>query len=148
MDNQGEVKDSRICLSTGSFTIEELETILSFIPAEISFIDKDEKVRFFNNKSERFFSRPQVAIGKDMRLCHPKRVLPMVEQILKDFREGTHTHARFWRESFKGCFICIDYYAVKNDKGEYLGILETVQDITDLKKLEGTRDELIYSDND
>jgi len=140
--------ENRIQLSSGSFNIEELEAVFTNMPAEVSFVDKNDIVRFFNNRTDRFFLRSPAAIGKDMRFCHPKRLLPVVEQILKDFKEGRENYARFWRDSHKNCFISIEYFALRNNKGEYLGVLEIVQDITELKKLEGTRDELVYPEKD
>lgn len=144
MNPENKLSQTRIQLSSGGFSIEELELLFSTMPAEVSFIDKDDIVRFFNNKTNRFFSRPMAALGKDMRFCHPKRVLPTVEQLLKDFKEGKQNRALFWRSDQNGCFISIEYFALRNDKGEYMGTLEIVQDITELKKLEGNRDELIY----
>jgi len=137
-------KDNRIQLSSGSLSIEELEAIFKTMPAEVSFVDKDDNVRFFSNKAERFFLRAPAALDKDMRFCHPKKYLPMVEQILEDFKAGKENHVIFWRSNHKGKFISIEYFALKNVEGEYLGTLEIVQDITEFKKLEGDRNELIY----
>lgn len=139
-----EKPSDRIQLSTGSFTHKELELFLSLLPVELSFVDKDDTVRFFSNKTERFFLRSPAAINKDMRVCHPKKYLPMVEQILADFKSGTQSHARFWRSDHKGSFICIDYHAMRDADGTYMGTLEMIQDIADLKQLDGDRNELIY----
>ncbi len=139
-----ETEQDFIKLSTGSFKIEELEAIFSNIPFEVSFVDKDDIVRFFNNKTDRFFLRAQAAIGKDMRFCHPKKYLPMVEQILTDFKSGKENHALFWRSDHKGKFISIEYFAMRDENQNYMGILEIVQDITNIKLLEGDRNELVY----
>lgn len=144
MNIQDKETNNRIRLSSGSLSVEELEAIFRTMPAEVSFVDKDDNVRFFSNKTERFFLRPTAALGKDMRFCHPKKYLPMVEQILADFKSGKENHALFWRSAHKGKFISIEYFALKNDEGEYLGTLEIVQDITDLKKLEGDMNEIVY----
>jgi PAS domain S-box-containing protein len=139
-----ETEQSIIKLSTGNFKIEELEAIFSNMPFEVSFVDKDDIVRFFNNKTERFFLRAQAAIGKDMRFCHPKKYLPMVEQILSDFKSGKENHALFWRADHKGKFISIEYFAMRDENLNYIGILEIVQDITNIRLLEGDRNELVY----
>lgn len=139
-----ETEQSIIKLSTGNFKIEELEAIFSNMPFEVSFVDKDDIVRFFNNKTERFFLRAQAAIGKDMRFCHPKKYLPMVEQILTDFKSGKENHALFWRADHKGKFISIEYFAMRDENLNYIGILEIVQDITNIRLLEGDRNELVY----
>jgi len=139
-----ETEQNLIKLSTGSFKIEELEAIFNNMPFEVSFVDKDDIVRFFNNKTDRFFLRAQAAIGKDMRFCHPKKYLPMVEQILSDFKSGKENHALFWRADHKGKFISIEYFAMRDENQNYIGILEIVQDITNIKLLEGDRNELVY----
>lgn len=139
-----ETDQNLIKLSTGSFKIEELEAIFNNMPFEVSFVDKDDIVRFFNNKTDRFFLRAQAAIGKDMRFCHPKKYLPMVEQILSDFKSGKENHALFWRSDHKGKFISIEYFAMRDENQNYIGILEIVQDITNIKLLEGDRNELVY----
>jgi len=40
--------------------------------------------------------------------------------------------------------VHIAYYAVRNEKGEYLGTLEVTQDIKDFKKIEGEKRLLSY----
>ncbi len=124
-----------IQLPTGRFTLEELTRVLDAFPAEISYIDKNDTVRFFNNKSTRFFSRPLAALGKDMRVCHPKRVLAQVEELLADFKAGRKDSAVFVRHH-SGCLISIAYYALKDETGAYAGTLEVVQDISGVKDME------------
>jgi uncharacterized protein len=144
MDTNDTPKQDRIQLSTGSFTIEELEALFSALPAEISFVSNDDTVRFFSDKPDRLFLRGKGALGKDLRLCHPPRFQAMMLQIIEDFKSGKETHAQFWRSSHKGKFTNIEYFALKNANGDYLGALEVVQDITGLRLLEGDRDQLVY----
>jgi DUF438 domain-containing protein len=145
MSQTDQPSDEIIKLSTGSFSIEELETIFSTLPAEISFVDKDDKVRFFSNKSDRLFSRGTGALEKDLRLCHPPRFKAAMENVIENFKNGKQDRALFWRESHKGCFISIEYLALRNEKNEYLGTLEVVQDITELRTLEGDCHEPLFS---
>ena len=46
----------------------------------------------------------------------------------------------------KGIFVFIEYYALRSENGKYLGVLEVVQDITELRKVEGEQRLLSYSD--
>jgi uncharacterized protein len=126
-----------IILPTGRFTLEELTRVLNAFPAEISYIDKDDNVRYFNDKDKdaRFFSRPLAALGKDMRVCHPKRVLAEVEALLADFKSGRKDTAVFVRNLGSG-LLHIAYYALKDETGAYTGTLEVVQDISGMKDLE------------
>ncbi len=138
--------NERIQLSTGSFNVEELEHIFKTLPFEIGFVRADNSVGFFSDKpaEEKLFMRSKAAIDKDLHVCHPKKYIPLMEQVINDFKSGAQSHARFWRQDHQGKFISINYYALRNAEGIYLGSLETVQDITDLRKLEGDRNEVLY----
>jgi uncharacterized protein len=136
---------NNIKLSTGSFTIEELEAIFSALPEEISFVDKNDIVKFFSNKPDRLFLRGKGALGKNLRLCHPPRFQAAMEKIIQDFKSGKENRALFWRSSHKEKFISIEYIALRNENKEYLGTLEVVQDITEIRSLKGDQHELIYS---
>jgi uncharacterized protein len=137
--------DERIKLSTGSLTIEELEAIFSKLPAEISFVDKNDVVKFFSDKPDRLFLRGKGALGKDLRLCHPPRFQAVMQQIIQDFKSGKEDRALFWRSAHKDKFISIEYIALRDEKNEYLGTLEVVQDISEMRTLEGDRNELVYA---
>ena len=137
--------DDLIQLSTGNFTVEELEAIFSALPAEVSFVDKNDIVRFFSNKPDRLFLRGKGALGKDLRLCHPPRFQAIMQQIIGDFKSGKEDKAMFWRSSHKDKFISIEYIALRNENKEYLGTLEVVQDISEIHTLKGDRDELVYA---
>jgi len=138
--------NDRIQLPTGSFNIEELEHLFKTLPFEISFVRADNSVGFFSDKpaEEKLFMRSKAAIGKDLHVCHPKKYIPLMEQVIRDFKSGAQSHARFWRQDHQGKFISIDYYAMHNTDGEFIGSLEVVQDITELRKLEGDRNEVLY----
>ncbi|GAG57604.1 unnamed protein product, partial [marine sediment metagenome] len=64
--------------------------------------------------------------------------LHVVEQILNDFKKNKGDVAEFWI-NLKGRLIYIRYFAVRDQKKEYLGCLEVTQDITDIKKIEGEK---------
>jgi len=145
MNQNNENPEDSIKLSTGSFTAEELEAIFTAMPAEISFVDKNDIVKFFSNKQDRLFLRGKGALGRDLRLCHPPRFQAVMQQIIGDFKSGKEDRALFWRSAHKDKFISIEYIALRNDKNEYLGTLEIVQDITELRTLEGDGHELTYT---
>jgi len=145
MDQTDQPSDSVIKLSTGNFTVEELEAIFSALPAEVSFVDKNDIVRFFSNKPDRLFLRGKGALGKDLRLCHPPRFQALMQKIIGDFKSGKESRAMFWRSAHKDKFISIEYIALRNEKDEYLGTLEVVQNITEIRALEGDRNELVYT---
>ena len=129
--------EGRIVFETGSFSPENLETLLNTLPVDITFVDKEDTVRYFSQSKERIFPRTKAVIGRKVQLCHPKESLHKVEQILNDFKNNKRGVAEFWI-NLKGRLIYIRYFAVRRN-GEYLGTLEVTQDITDIKKIEGEK---------
>lgn len=143
---EGEViynKGSNIHLSTGSFSLNELEALFKTLPIDITFVDKDDKVKFFSLGPDRIFTRNRAIIGRDVRMCHPPSSVHVVEKILDDFKSNRQRSAAFWI-NMKGRFIYIEYFAVRDSNGQYLGIVEFTQDLTDLRKLQGEQRLLSY----
>ena len=137
---------NNIQLSSGSFSIDELESMFRVLPIDVTFVDKDDKVKFFSLGAERIFTRSRAIIGRDVRMCHPPASVHMVEKILSDFKSGKEDKAAFWI-NMRGKFIYIEYYAMRDSSGNYLGTLENTQDLTELRKLEGEQRLLSYSQN-
>lgn len=133
-----------IQLSTGNFRIEELEALFKVLPIDLTFVDKDDKVRFFSLGPDRIFARNRAILGRDVRMCHPPSSVHVVDQILEDFRSGKENSASFWI-NMQGKFIYIEYFAMRGKEGEYLGTLEYTQDLTHLRKLEGEQRLLSYT---
>ncbi len=125
----GKKGDGTIQLPSGSFTAKEIMAILNTIPLDMTFVDKDDKVKYFTQGSHRIFPRSRSIINRDVRYCHPPGSVDIVEKILEDFKSGKASHAPFWIQ-MKGKFILIEYYALRDEKGEYLGTLEVSQDLT------------------
>ena len=132
--DRGELRDL-------SFGVERdvLAAILNTLPVELSFIDHEDRVRYFSHEhGEKIFGRTRGAIGMAVQNCHPPKSLHLVNQILADFRAGTRDVAEFWIDIGERK-VHIRYWPVRGDDGHYLGTLETVQDVTAIRKLEGER---------
>ncbi|MFN8242147.1 MAG: PAS domain-containing protein, partial [Bacteroidales bacterium] len=143
----GEVKyntGSTIGLQTGSFNLDELEAIFRTLPVDLTFVDRDDKVKFFSLGPDRIFTRNRAILGRDVRMCHPPGSVHVVEQILADFKSGSQNNAAFWI-NMKGRFIYIEYFAIRGKDGEYLGTIEFTQDLTGLRSLEGEQRLLAYN---
>ncbi|MCM8830967.1 MAG: DUF438 domain-containing protein [Candidatus Omnitrophica bacterium] len=130
--------EGEINFPSGKLSLEEILNIFNVLPVDITFIDKNDKVKYFSEPKQRTFSRTRSVIGRDVRNCHPPQSVDKVEKIINDFKENKKDSVDFWI-NFKGRFIYIRYFAVRNNKGEYLGTLEITQDITEIKKLEGEK---------
>ncbi|MBN1482815.1 DUF438 domain-containing protein [candidate division KSB1 bacterium] len=133
----------RIQLPSGSFSLEELTILLNTLPVDITFVDKDDKVKYFTRGKERIFDRTRAILNRDVRMCHPPSSVDIVEQIISDFKAGKADSAPFWIQ-LNGRFIHIEYFALRNDGGDYLGTIEVSQDLTELRKLEGEQRLLSY----
>lgn len=137
--------DGSIQLPSGSFSAKEIMAILNTVPFDMTFVDKNDKVKYFTQGKERIFARSRSIINRDIRLCHPPGSTHIVEKILEDFKSGKASHAPFWIQ-MKGKFIKIEYFALRGENNEYLGTLEVSQDLTDNRSLEGERRILSYTD--
>ncbi|MDO5665455.1 MAG: DUF438 domain-containing protein [Bacteroidia bacterium] len=144
VEKQEYVNADAIRLSSGAFDMAEIEALFIHLPIDITFVDKNDKVRFFSHSPNRVFERNRSIIGRDVRMCHPPGSVHIVEQILTDFKSGKENKAVFWMSNFMGRFIYIEYSAVRGKDGEYLGVVEVTQDITQMRKLEGDQRLLSY----
>jgi uncharacterized protein len=118
---------------------EVLAGILNALPVELSFVDHEDRVRYFSHEhGEKIFPRTRGALGTNVRNCHPQKSVHMVEEILADFKAGRREVAEFWIDMGPRK-IHIRYWPVRDEAGKYLGTLETVQDVTGIQKLTGQR---------
>lgn len=131
-------EDNEISLPTGKLRLKELMSILNTLPVDITFVDNEDKVRYFSDSKERIFLRTKSVIGIKVQNCHPPQSLEAVEEILKSFKEGKKDTVDFWI-NLEGKFVYIRYFAVRDEGGSYLGTLEVSQDLTEIKKLEGEK---------
>lgn len=123
---------------TGSLSKEEAETILDTLPIDISFIDKDDRVKYFNKAEKRIFVRTKAVIGRTVQMCHPQESVHIVNRIIEAFRKGEKDSAEFWI-TLDNRLVHIRYFAVRDKDGKYLGTMEATQDLTDIKKIEGQK---------
>jgi DUF438 domain-containing protein len=137
-------EEERIRLPSGSLTPTELNKILNSIPFDLTFVDKDDRVRYFTQGRERIFSRSRAILGRKVQMCHPPSSVHIVQQILDDFHAGRESRAPFWIH-LRGRFIHIEYFALRDDDGSYLGTLEVSQDLTEKRSLEGDQRLLSYA---
>ncbi len=141
--NEAQKEGGNIQLPSGSFKVEELLAILNTIPVDMTFVDRNDKVKYFTQGSERIFQRNRAILNRDVRHCHPPASAHIVDKILEDFKSGKQDRAPFWI-NLRGKFIHIEYFALRNEKGEYLGTLEVSQNLTEYRALEGEQRILSY----
>lgn len=125
-----------VVFPTGILSIDQLIGIFSILPVDLTFVDQEDRVRFYSEGPIRIFPRTKSVIGREVVNCHPPKSMHMVEEILRDFKAGTRSEASFWID-MKERKIYIRYFAVNDQAGNYLGCLEVSQDITEIQQLKG-----------
>jgi hypothetical protein len=123
---------------TGSLSKDEVEGILDSLPVDVSFVDKDDRVKYFNKAEKRIFVRTKAVIGRTVQLCHPQKSIHVVNRIVEAFKTGKKDSAEFWI-TLNDRLVHIRYFAVRDKNGKYLGTMEVTQDLTDIKKIEGQK---------
>ena len=129
--------DGLLALSTGGLSLEELNLVLGVLPIDFQYVDEHDRVRFYS-EGHRIFPRSPGVVGRKVQNCHPPQSVHKVQQILDAFRAGEKGTAEFWIE-MQGKFLHIRYFAVRDAGGDYRGVVETVQDVTGIRALEGQR---------
>lgn len=121
-----------------------LDAVLETIPIEFSVLDSENKVAGWNKHETRIFKRPEAAVGRNVRKCHPEKSVALVERILREMKAGNRDHARFWIDLPIGKAgaqqkVLIEYYALRDAEGKYVGCLEASQNISGIQALAGQR---------
>jgi DUF438 domain-containing protein len=139
------VQGDAVRMPSGSLSPAELTAILNTVPFDLTFVDAQDQVKYFSQGAERIFDRNRAILGRDVRLCHPPSSVHIVDRIVEDFRSGREDSAPFWIQ-LHGKFIHIEYFAVRDPQGIYLGTLEVSQDLTAKRALEGEQRLLSYAE--
>ncbi len=133
-----EAANGEIVLPSGVFKTEELVRMLDTLPIDITFVDKNDTVKYFSQGDERSFPRTKAIIGRNVSNCHPPASVHIVEKIVEDFKSGKKDQEDFWIK-MGDKLVLIRYYAVRSLSGEYLGVVEVTQNIKPLQELTGEK---------
>ena len=131
-EESSSASDGEIIMPGGHLKKNELIAMLNTLPVEITFVDKDNINRFFN-EGPKVFKRPQMAIDREVFSCHPPKVEPMVRMIIGNFRDGKEDEVPIWMEKGGKPFL-VRYMAVRDKEQNYVGTLEAVTDMTEVKE--------------
>ncbi len=131
--NNGYIK-----FDAGILLPEEINAMLNTLPVDITFVDKDGFVKYFTQGKERIFARPKTIIGREVKNCHPPASVHIVEGIVEDLKAGKKDHEDFWIR-MGSRYVHIRYFAVRNEKGEFLGVMEFTQDIKPIQEITGEK---------
>ncbi|GMT46120.1 MAG: hypothetical protein IEMM0006_1952 [bacterium] len=127
-----------INLDVGTLTPDQINLIFKHMPFDVTYVNEFDEVRYYNKGDERIFPRSPGIIGRQVKYCHPPKSVHIVEKIIAAFKKGDKNEADFW-VNFGGKLIYIQYFAVRDDAGNYKGVLEITYDTTTAKSLEGEK---------
>lgn len=136
--------NQKLNVTTGELTLEQINLIYQHLPIDISFVDENELVCFYSDTNHRIFPRSKNVIGRDVKNCHPRTSVHLVEEIIEKFRSGEQDTVDFWINK-PGLFIYIYYVAVRDKDGRFRGVLEMMQDCTRIRELQDSRTLLKWS---
>jgi DUF438 domain-containing protein len=120
----------------GELSPEERDLLLRHLPVQTSFADADGTLLWWHG--EIFADCEARWIGRHVNDCHAPSSRPMIDRMVEEFRAGTKDAATFWKLEDER-LILYRYIAVRDAAGAYRGILETLEDITDIRGLEGEK---------
>lgn len=133
-------RDSQQPFGHGYLSVAEANLILDHLPMEITFVNKDDIFQYYNDSvpaDEMIFKRTPSQIGRNVELCHPPKFLDKVRRIFKALREGERDKFEMWFKSeSRGKFVHVTYAAVRDETGEFQGVLEYVQDIQPFRDID------------
>lgn len=138
-DNKSEHYDNGyIKFDTGLLTPKEIDLIFKHLPVDITYVDKDDVVKFFSATPDRVFARTRTIIGRKVENCHPPDSVHIVESIVNDFKSGKKNNEDFWIK-MGDKYVYIRYFAVRDEKGDYIGTIEVTQDIKPIQGISGEK---------
>jgi PAS domain S-box-containing protein len=130
--------ENALHLEEGYMTVAQINLLFKTMPFDITYVDENDKVVYYNRGEERVFPRSAGIIGREVRFCHPPKSVDTVLKILEEFKSGAKSEASFWI-NYKGQLIYIRYFAVRDASQNYKGVIEISQDITAIKEIDGEK---------
>ena len=121
-------RETQLPFGNGYLSVNQANLILNHLPMEITFVNKEDIFQYYNDSvpaEEMIFKRMPSQVGRNVELCHPPKFLEKVRFIFKELREGKRDK-----------FVHVTYAAVRDEAGEFQGVLEYVQDIQPFRDIE------------
>jgi DUF438 domain-containing protein len=122
-----------------NLTMEQIDAIMEALPVEVTFVDANDTVAYFNRlDKEKIFVRTRSVVGRTVQKCHPQKSVHAVQRVVDGLKDGSLEEAKFWID-FAGDKVLIRYLPVRDQEGNYLGVLEVTQGIGEIQKLTGQK---------
>ncbi|MBB1078360.1 NAD(P)H-dependent oxidoreductase [Limosilactobacillus sp. STM2_1] len=120
---QPTISEAYINFPTGRLTLKEVQQIFSTIPFELDLIDSTDHFAWYSDKPNREHVRNVASLGETVQECHPPKAVPVVMKIINSFRNGEQDVVTrpLWMNGHRSL---IQYYALRDVNGHYLGTIE------------------------
>ncbi|OEF98151.1 DUF438 domain-containing protein [Desulfuribacillus alkaliarsenatis] len=136
--DQAQTPSGYIRFETGILTVKEISAIFNHLPIDITYVDKDDIVKYFSHGEDRVFMRTKSIIGRNVSNCHPPHSVHIVEKLVADFKSGKKDSEDFWIP-LGDMFVLIRYFAVRDENGEFMGTIEVTQNIKHIQTITGEK---------
>ncbi|MDD2393150.1 MAG: DUF438 domain-containing protein [Eubacteriales bacterium] len=118
-----------INLPSGFMSTDQMTAMLNTLPTDLTFIDDEDIIRYYSEGKHQVFTRTRTIIGRNVYLCHPPKLVPVIRNMIEDFRSGRKDSQIV--PVRKGSKLdLVRYYAVRDDEGTYIGTLEVTEEIS------------------
>lgn len=120
---QPSISDAYIQFPTGRLTLKEVQQIFSTLPFEIDLVDSTDHFVWYSDKPNREHVRSVASLDEPITECHPPKAVPVVTKIINSLREGEKDVVTrpLWMNGHRSL---IQYYALRDVDGHYLGTIE------------------------
>ncbi|GAB4282333.1 MAG: DUF438 domain-containing protein [Marinilabiliales bacterium] len=143
--NMRNSNDDLIDLKSGKLSAEQIMLIFNHLPVDITYVDENNKVRYFSTPKKRIFTRTNAIIGRQVENCHPPKSVHVVNKIVEAFKSGQKDKASFWI-NLNNELVLIQYFAVRDSDNNYRGVIEVSQEINEIQSLKGEKRLLDWED--
>ena len=119
----------------GSLAQPFLESVLDSLPFDLTIIDGEDRVVAWTNRDRRLFDIKDEILGTDLRKCHSESSIGTLNEMLEGMKEGRIDSTRSFKGVQKGGVtrrFMVQYIAVRDETGAYLGCIEVDMDLSDL----------------
>ncbi|MGM9891366.1 NAD(P)H-dependent oxidoreductase [Limosilactobacillus sp.] len=117
------ISDAYINFPTGRLSLKEVQQIFSTIPFEVDLVDSSDRFAWYSDKPNREHVRNVASLNEPVTECHPPKAVPIVMGIINSFRDGKKDVVTrpLWMNGHRSL---IQYYALRDVDGHYLGTIE------------------------
>ena len=115
----------------GTIDDKLLPAVMDTLPAELTLIDENDLIVFWNEPKTKIFHRADEILGTDIRKCHSEKSQEKLEELLLDMKSEKQDKMTMKIEC-DGLDILIEYIAVRSGDGKYMGCLEVCRLVDDV----------------